>query len=485
MKLARALTLALAGAVFVALGWMLARRVAHPYDLEWLEGMTLWHAQRLVDGQAIYPAPTLDFVPLPYTPLYPALLALFGKVFGVSYALGRVLSIGSFAAALAIGWRFVRGAGGSRALATAAMAIPCAAWAPTGAWIDLVRVDSLSLLLIALGTTLAFRATMRSTIASAIVLVAAFFAKQTAAPFMIATAIALAVGDRRRAVAFGATLAIVGLPSLWLAQHATDHWFWFYVYKIHHSHKFDLAGCVRTPGRLALLLAPAVPLVAWALRRDRSPSLRWAAWLAATAIVGSSVAKATAGAYLNAYLPAVYFSALFVGVAAARLLDGADTRRGAIVWSLVGATLLVAPGGIPLAIYRVRPSTYHGRPMADYDPRPYVPTATDRDRAARFLDRVRATPGDVWLASRPWYARLAGKRPLAGEMAASDLLPTGVAIDGFADAMAARRFTAIVLDDPHDPSVDRLRFVTRDERIDGPGDRSGLRVVRLWLTPLR
>lgn len=485
MRLARGLTLALAGCVFAALAWLIARRIGWPYDLEWLEGATLWHAQRLVDGQPIYPAPSLAFVPLPYTPLYPALLALVGRAVGVSYTLGRAVSVASFAGALVIGWRYVRAAGGGRALATAAMAIPCAAYAPTGAWIDLARVDSLWLLFAAGGTTLAFRArrSTAGTAAAALLLVAAFFAKQTAAPLMVATALGLAVVDRRAALLFAGTLALVGLPALWAVQRASDGWFWFYVYKVHHAHRFYVAAALRLPGRTALLLLPGVPLVALALLRDRAPLLRWAAWLAASAIAASAVAKATAGAYMNALLPAIYFGALLVGVAAARILDGAEPRRAALAWALVGATIATAPGGILIALYELSPRSYQAPPIAGYDPRPFVPQAADRAAADAFIARVRATPGEVWLASRPWYARLAGKTPLAGEMAASDLQPTGVAIAGLTEAMQGRRFGAVVVDEPHEPVLEPLFARSAAQPLDGPHDRSGIRAVRWWLTP--
>src|SRR3954466_198748 len=115
MKVARALALGAAVIAYAARAWVLAQRVAYPFDLEWLEGATLWHAQRLVDGEGLYPAPTIDFVPHPYPPLYPALLALLARLGGggvVSYALGRAVSTASFAGALVIGWRFVRAESG-------------------------------------------------------------------------------------------------------------------------------------------------------------------------------------------------------------------------------------------------------------------------------------------------------------------------------------------------------------------------------------
>lgn len=490
MKVARGAALVAAAWAYASLAWVVAHRVAYPFDLEWLEGATLWHAQRLADGLPLYPPPTIAFVPHPYPPLYPALIALVSHATGgVSYALGRTLSLASFAGALAIGWRFVRGEGGSRALATAAMAIPCAAYVAVGGWYDLVRVDSLWLLWTAAGTTRAWRG-RRSTAgvtAAAALLVAAFFAKQTAAPFMIATALGLAVVDRRAALRFGAALALVGLPALWAMQRATGGWFWFYVFRVHQSHAFHGLEVLRVPGRLAILLLPAVPLVAWALWRRRSPALLWTTWMAATAIVVSGIGKATAGGYINAFIPGIYFSSLLVGLAAARLVgdgDGdGDARRATVAWALVAATVALAPRVIPRALQAIAPALYLDPQTTGYALGELVPAAEGRAREAALLARVRAVDGEVWLPTRPWYARLAGKRPLAGEMAAVDLAPTGVPIPGLDEALHAHRFAAVVVDDPYEDVLEPLFARSRVEPVDGARTTVGVRRLSWWLTP--
>src|SRR5215831_5931129 len=83
--------------------YAVARRVAYPYDLEWMEGGMLNHALRLADGRGIYVPPSVHFVPYLYTPLYPAVLAALGHIAGLSYALGRAVSDVALAAVLALG----------------------------------------------------------------------------------------------------------------------------------------------------------------------------------------------------------------------------------------------------------------------------------------------------------------------------------------------------------------------------------------------
>ncbi len=53
----------------------------------------LHHALRIQHGQGIYVAPSIDFIPYLYTPLYPGLLALFGHIFGLTYTTARMISV--------------------------------------------------------------------------------------------------------------------------------------------------------------------------------------------------------------------------------------------------------------------------------------------------------------------------------------------------------------------------------------------------------
>src|SRR5262244_1076103 len=98
----------LAAAHLVLFLYVVGRRLVYPFDLEWMEGGMLLHAKRIAQGQPIYGPPSIDFVPYLYTPLYPAVVAILGKLFGIGYALGRFVSLASLAAALVLGYRAAR-----------------------------------------------------------------------------------------------------------------------------------------------------------------------------------------------------------------------------------------------------------------------------------------------------------------------------------------------------------------------------------------
>src|SRR4051812_14274895 len=95
-KILRAVALALAAWFVALLLWAFAHRFAFPYDLEWMEGGMLAHSLRLAHGEPIYSPPSVDFIPYLYTPGYPWLVFVLGKIFGIGYKLARGVSLVSF-----------------------------------------------------------------------------------------------------------------------------------------------------------------------------------------------------------------------------------------------------------------------------------------------------------------------------------------------------------------------------------------------------
>jgi hypothetical protein len=228
--------------IFVVLARVFWLRLTYPLDLEWMEGGVLTHALRLERGQPLYAEPSVDFVSFLYTPLYPAVLSVLSKIFGLSYVLGRAVSILAFCGALVSLVAAVRGVARQYeseelpAVATTAgllgAAAVCLAFPFCGAFYDLVRCDSLWLLWVSAG--LYCCSPGRSTtgiVLGALLLVLGFFTKQTAAPFMAAAAAAVALtsGVKRglvfSAVAFGSTAT-----AILVGQHLTNGWLWIYIY---------------------------------------------------------------------------------------------------------------------------------------------------------------------------------------------------------------------------------------------------------------
>jgi len=497
-KALRTIALALATAAVALLAYTVGRRVAFPYDLEWMEGGMLTHSLRLLEGKPIYAPPSVDFVPYLYTPFYPALVAALAKVVGLGYLLGRAVSVVSFVAALVLGYVFARREGGSRATAFIAMALPAAAFVPTGAWVDLARPDSLFLGLTATGLLLGWwkRRSHAGVAVAAALLVAAFFTKQTASPFMIALGLALLIASPRRALTYGATLALLGLPLLWICDRASDGWFWTYISKLHRQHDFYWGrALLGSPVRLLLLIGPAALLVPWALARRRSPGLVYATLIALAGAAAACVGFGTQWAFTNAFLPGIYFPSIAIGIAAGRLAtadpgprrpgelarDGAPPKkRPAAVYLILIATLFMAPGGLLPRAARFLPhdwAIWRDAPTG-YDPRPFIPTAEDRRRGDALLAKLRATPGEVLIPFHPFYGFLAGKRTWLHRMGVLDVTRAGMGPPkGLVEAIAERRFAMVMMDYKIDgnwfqwPGLEGA--YRRAETVDGPRCVSG------------
>jgi hypothetical protein len=418
MRRLRALTLGLAALAALAFTVAVAARLRHPYDLEWLEGATVVHALRLAAHQPIYAAPSLDFVALPYTPLYPFLVALVGA----SLPAARALSLASFVAALAGGWWLARRGGASRAWATAAMTIPIAAYVPTGAWVDLARVDSLFLALTTWALALGWSDSLVAGAAAALLMVAAFFTKQTAAVFLVGLGVALVVARRRAAWSYAATLVLVGLPALFAADRATSGWFWFYVSELHRAHSFAARRAVLAPLRVLALVGPAAALVPWTLARAPKGLRRYTLALALLGLAAAALGRGTQGGYQNAFLPGVLLGAIAIGAAA---LDGAAA------WGLLALSLVCAAA-----------------PWQRATPKIVIPGTTERAHGDALVARLRATDGEVWVPEHPYYAHLA-KKPIrlsimgVNDLARADRPPPPALVA----ALVQHRFAAVALDD--------------------------------------
>jgi hypothetical protein len=453
--------------VFVVLARVFLLRLSYPLDLEWMEGGTLTHALRLGRGQPLYAEPSVDFVSFLYTPLYPAVLCVLSKAFGLSYTLGRAVSILGFSGALVFLVAAVRGIARQYeseelpAVATTAgllgAAAVCLAFPFCGAFYDLVRGDSLWLFLVSAGlySCSPGRSTTRLVL-GALLLVLGFFTKQTAAPFMVAAAAAVALtsGIKRglvfSAVAFGSTTA-----AILAGQYLTDGWLWIYIYRLHQSHEtlFEKIW-PEAPGILfdygfVLLVPIAACFLFVAFRRRLSQRLFYWASMAATGLATAAVGSATQGAYDNAYIPAVYFGALLSAACAVELPALAAELRASTdgaVWAIgerhrpwLGSLRIFSLLGLGLL-------SAHAM-VRWLDPSPHVPSQQDHAEAGRLLAYLTEQGPAIFVPCHPFYSVLAGGRGHLHVMGVNDVYswPRAITSDPARDTAIKERFRRSVM----------------------------------------
>ena len=464
MKIANAIVATIALIPVAILCWALALRAGYHYDLEWMEGGMLCHALRIARDQPLYGPPSVDFIPFLYTPFYPWLVAKLGGAAGIGYTLGRAISLVSFVGTLLLGYSFARKGGGSRATAALVPGITAAAFVPTGAWFDLARPDTLFMFLVTAGLFVGFWGRKRPVfvVAAGLLMVLAFFTKQTASPFMVGLGFVLLILSWRAALLYGATLAVFGLPALYLINRATDGWFWTYVFKLHQQHDFyPLRAFVGSPFRLLLLVGPGLLLVPWALHRRRNSELTFAVMLALLGAVAACVGFGTQWAFTNAFIPGVFFPAVAIATAAGRLTFADQSMRPPrmrppVVYLLLACTLVTATGiALPWASRRFPKSI--GLPADEptaLDLRRFVPTPRDSDEGNALIAKLASTSGEVMVPFHPFYAHLAGKRTYVHRMGVMDVGRAGLgAPRGLGAAIAEKRFSLIVMDDKLDGTL--------------------------------
>jgi hypothetical protein len=270
---------------------------------------------------------------------------------------------------------------------------------------------------------------------------------------MVGCGLALVALNPALVPTFGATLAAAGLPALWLCNRASGGWFWRYVFELHQGHDFyAVRAFVETPIALAVIVGPALLVLPWAGLGRPSPALRYALWLALVGAGTAATASGTQWAITNAYIPGVFFPALAIGVAAGRLVVGRRREiprlRPALVFALLAASLALK---LPAWDGRRDDAFLYlskARLLHRFDPRRFVPEPSDRAAGERLVGRLRAAPGEVLVPFHPFYAHLAGKATFVHQMGVMDVGRAGLGVPrGLGEAIAARRFSLVVVDD--------------------------------------
>ena len=370
-------------------------RLTYPYDLEWMEGGMLVHARRILQGQPRYVRPSMEFIPFIYPPLYPALVALGGKVFGLSYTLGRVLSLGGMLAAAGALIAAIRLERGPWALALGAAGLFLASYDESAAFFDLVRNDGLLLGLLSWTLVTARAGRWRW---AALLLVASYATKQSTFPFGVAIAAwALWQEGPRASLRFVAWSLIPAGLFTGAMLFEGDGMFLTYLIEVTASHSFHLSrlypdGLLEITGAASWAVGGSliVGLILVATdRRLTAPAVFWAVMLGMLLVMSMSMRMHTGG-YLNVLIPGFWALALGSG-----LIATATHHR----W----------PG--PLLLFILSLGFAAQISVEGWDPQRYVPTARDVEAGDRVIEKLRSLDGPILAPHSPWYLVMAGKEP--------------------------------------------------------------------------
>jgi 4-amino-4-deoxy-L-arabinose transferase-like glycosyltransferase len=427
-------------------------RLRYPFALEWIEGGLLDEVRWILAGHKPYVAPSLDYVPFIYNPLYFWVSAVVAKVVGPSLFALRLVSLSASLGSLALLALLVRKETGSNAAAVVGAGLFASTFKLTEQFMDLARVDSLYVLFAVLALyLLRTRPTLAGELGAAASLVLCFLTKQTgtfvAAPLVGWVLFAHAQGartwrERLGGVPFAASTVLGIAGSAWLLDRWTDGWYRFYAFELPSQHRLvdglwvdfwssDLMGHVACAciGALFVLLESG--------GMDRKARGLWAAALLGV-LLASWSARLHDGGWNNVIMPAFALLSALLAIALHRGFGLAAEIDDARQRGRVQAFVLLL-GIVQLALHA-------------YDPRHVLPKSGDEEAGRAVVATLASAPGDVFVPTDSYLAAMAGKSPYLHEMAVRDLTratpcaTTEKLVAQIKDAFATHRWPMVITD---------------------------------------
>lgn len=440
MKLLVIATSSLMVLLFLAAAWL---RMRSPFEYDWIEDGMLASVQHIAQGHPLYQAPSVEFTPYLYTPLYLYLVAAAGKVTGVSYAALRLVSTLSTLGIFGLIYLLVQRETSNRVAAAASVGMFAACYPLALASFDVGRVDMLYLFFVAA----ALFATKRlHPVLAGLLWVLAFQTKQGVLPIAFLALIYDWQRPRRILMGLGSYSVFLAASILWL-DHLSHGWYRYYVFgmaggfgiSVHQALRFLPNDLIAPFGIVFLTLFAALVL---APPRWRSPATSFYIMGTLGMVCFTGYLRAHRGANMNALLPAYLWIAVLFGISIARLyqlMEESDTRYAAQVLSilLMAATLQMA--------------------THLYSPNEMVMTASETAARKAFEAQLRTIPGEVLVLSHPEDGRMAGKQLYAGSESVGAVLeaknqrPAVALRQEYAEMIRNRRWSAIALDSSWTP----------------------------------
>jgi len=393
--------------------WMVFYRLQYPFDLEWIEGGMVDQVQRLVHGESIYIAPSINFVPFLYPPLYFYLSAVTSIVFGDGPFPLRLVSFSASLVSFTVIFLIVRNETKKLWAALLSVGLFAATFRVTGAWLDIARVDSLFLALWLLFIYfIRSRDSFLNSILAGIFAALAFLTKQTALILCLPVVTYFFWWNKKYALSLLVVAALIISTTTLLLEHASAGWYTYYVFKLLSQQtewrpwmfasfwKEDLL--VHLP--LALLF---IIFFLMGKPKQNQPILLWWASILAGALAGTFLTRVKVGGYDNVLLPTYATLSILFGLGldeALRTIDQLNADYKDRIEVLIHAICL-----IQLIILF-------------YNPYAQIPTATDLNNGHELISLLSKVDGDVYIPDHSHLAILADKQTFAHHSAIWDIV---------------------------------------------------------------
>lgn len=433
-------------------------RIGYPFELEWMEGASVDQVLRILSGGKLYVAPSLEFIPFIYTPLYFYASAVVSKIVGSGFLPLRLLSLASSGGCFFIIFLIVKRETKSAFAALLAPSLFAATFVISGAWFDIGRADSLFLLLLLAGLYLVrFRQSPISYILAGVSVSLAFLTKQMALIVFVPMAAYLFLVDRRRCAYFIGPVLLIVAASTVLLDWIHGGWYTYYVFKLPAQHALLKSmwlyfWSVDIMSKLSIAFVMSIFCVfSQAVHSKRGDCLFY--FLIFIGMLAASwLSRAHPGGYLNVLFPAYAALSILFGLAvhaAVEFIQALSSDRRKMLEPYLYLVCLVQFA------------------LLLYNPFAQIPNERDREAGRAFIKTMAELPGDILMPYHGYLPSLAGKKCCAHKQAISDILKAhdgpikAKLMDEISRALRERRFDCVILNAPWFPELTERHYVKR------------------------
>lgn len=391
-------------------------RMNYPFELEWMEGGSVDHTQRIINGQGIYVEPSLEFIPYIYTPLYYYISALFSLIFGVGLLPLRLVSIISTLLTGIFIYLIVKNETRNDFSSIISTGLFFGFYVIGGAWYDLARVDSLFVLLFIISIYfLRHTKNSRYYFLSAIFAFLSYFTKQSTLLFALFIMIYLFIYERKGFWVYAVTFITLVIFSTIIYNGLSSGWFYFWNFELPASHKWNFEFTILFFTRdifehtgIAVCFAFVYFFINYQKRKEfpekQKKEYLFYIFVFLGMFAGSYFSRLHYGGFLNVVIPAYTILAIMTGLGyndIKKLIDNDSSKQSHPTkrdYLIVFLNLIVIAQFLAVV----------------YDPGLQLPSEKDYLAGKEFIEKVKRQEGVILIPGNTYtYYKLSGKNNFA------------------------------------------------------------------------
>lgn len=416
--------------------FIVINRITYPFELEWMEGGTLMHIKKLMEGLNIYTSPSIDFIPANYTPFYYYVSQITVSLWGFNLFSVRIVSFISSILVLFNIYLITLEIIKDKTFSFIAVSFFIASFKVSGSWLDIGRVDSLAYFLLTFGFFLVLRKNLISAAFIApIIFILAYLTKQNTLIFALSAIYFIYYFDKRACIYF--TIVFLGglLITHLLYDTFTNGWFSYYTLTLSNSLEtkfnklftFWLNDIIKT---YPIAILAILILFLNAKNSHYTLPSKFVVFLLAFLII-SYFPRVKIGGFQNALIPAFIGISIYSAISIKYLFDELSLKFQKFLFLAVIIQLLIL---------------YY--PVSEQ-----IPSSIDKKTGETLLNELKSIKGNIFFPDHPFYLFLIGKESQAQSMAISDFIYSKTKIEhknqllkSVSDRLKDKYYEALIFD---------------------------------------